>query len=540
MTFFGATTRSSCLALFLSFQFDASRALVPLSVGPAPSAVSPRRILKPATADNASTRLYLATGSEPNGAGGGGGLSFGSGASLLNDAFANLSQSDQYDAVLTGLCAKILDGEQKLSDVDVPAYGEEGGEDAAAVDPEAAERMERSARLAAMTPAQRAFTVLSDPLSLLEEMNGRRVRASPRSLSALIDAAATTESPSAMSSVMSLSMANGGIKNFGALQSFVTTVPTNPNTKVVCPDGVRRTRSERLAILQPVPMDDRAKEITSALAVAGLLSLCLVVRSFGSLFGLDDLQGPADLVIGSALAVGFVDNFYDAIKGIASLVANTQKDKIPEVVKNANVGLPDKEGMPLGLGQGKITGTVVRGLTRLLSVDTERECQCEAAAFFVAYALGLPCFAFRPNALEGAVLIFESAGTDDYSKAVLDSLLSDVGILKVLIWIMAPVAMESSRHAQLIASDPREGAGLLKRLREKAGTVCAEAADSIDDMLGVDMDAAGEETDALLRWAYAEADTLIRDNKNVVDELTERLAGGAATVGDCVAVLEDW
>jgi hypothetical protein len=343
-----------------------------------------------------------------------------------------------------------------------------------------------------------------------------------------------------MSSALSLSATNGGIKNFGALQSFVTTVPTNPNTRVVCPDGVRRTKEERLAILQPVPMDDRASEVASALAVALVLSLCLIVRSFGSLFGLEDLQGPADLVIGSALTVGVVDNFYDAIKGLTSLVANTQKDKIPDVVKSANVGLPDKEGMPLGLGQGKITGTVVRGLTRLLSVDTERECQCEAAAFFVAYALGLPCFAFRPNALEGAVLIFESAGTDEYSKAVLDPLLSDVGILKVLIWIMAPVAMESSRHAQLIASDPREGAGLLKRLREKAGTVSAEAANAIEDMLGGEMDISGDETDSLLRWAYAEADALLRDNRNVVVELTERLAGGAATVGDCVAVLENW
>jgi len=525
------------LSLFLSLHVNASCAFL----APADKTSRYTSPFTTTNTDNVSARLSLS--SEPNGDSRSGGLSFGSGASLLNDAFANLSQSDQYDAVLTGLCAKILDGEQKLSDADAAAATSayEGGEtDPAVVDPEASERAERTARLAAMTPTQRAFAVLSDPLSLLEEMNGRRVRASPRSLSALIDAAATTESPSAMSSALSLSATNGGIKNFGALQSFVTTVPTNPRTRVVCPDGVRRTKEERLAILQPVPMDDRASEVASALAVVVVLSLCLIVRSFGSLFGLEDLQGPADLVIGSALTVGVVDNFYDAIKGATSLVASTQKDKIPDAVKNANVGLPDKEGMPLGLGQGKITGTVTRGLTRLLSVDTERECQCEAAAFFVAYALGLPCFAFRPNALEGAVLIFESAGTDEYSKAVLDPLLSDAGILKVLIWIMAPVAMESSRHAQLIASDPREGTGLLKRLREKAGTVSAEAANAIEDMLGGEVDVSGDETDSLLRWAYAEADALLRDNRNVVDELTERLAGGAATVGDCVAVLEDW
>jgi len=473
--------------------------------------------------------------SAPNGSGSSRGISFGSaGASLLNDAFANLSQSDQYDAVLTGLCAKILDGEQKTAAAAAPEDGEVANEQGISV-----EEAEKTARMAAMSPTERAFATLADPLSLLQEMNGRRVQASARSLSALIDAAATTESAAAMASAMSLGKANGGIRNYGSLQSFVTTIPTNPTARVVCPDGTSRTRDERLALLQDVPTDDRGTEVTSALATMAVLGFCVFVRVAGGLFGLDELQGPADLIIGTALTVGIVDNFYDAIKGGTSLLASTQKDRIPDAIKDANVGLPDKEDVPLGLGQGKITGTVVRGLTRLLSVDTERECQCEAAALFVAYALGIPCFAFRPNALEGAVLVFESTKQDSYSQNV-DSLLSDAGVLKVLIWIMAPVAMESSRHAQLIASDPREGAGLLKRLRERAGSVSAEAVDVIDDLLGGDPEFAGANADALLRWAYAEADALLRDNRNMVEELTERLAGGAATVGDCTAVLEDW
>ena len=456
--------------------------------------------------------------SEPSGSS----ISVGSaGASLLNDAFANLSQGDQYDAVLTGLCAKILDGGPKAA----AAAPTETGE---------ADEVETSASTAALSPTERAFATLSDPLSLLQEMNGRRVKAGPRSLSSLIDATVTTESASAMATVLSLAKTNGGIRNYGSLQSFVTQIPTNPSARVMCPDGVSRTRDERLAVLQDVPADDRGTEVASALSTMAVVGLCVFVRVAGGLLGLEELQGPADLVLGTALTVGVVDNFYDAIKGGTSLLAATQRDKIPDAIKDANVGLPDKEDVPLGLGQGKITGTVVRGLTRLLSVDTERECQCEAAALFVSYALGLPCFAFRPNALEGAVLVLESARQDDsYSKNV-DSLLSDAGILKVLIWIMAPVAMEASRHAQLIASDPREGAGLLKRLRERAGSVGPEAEDVVEDLL------AGDGADALLRWAYAEADALLRDNRNMVEELTERLAGGAATVGDCTAVLEDW
>lgn len=67
--------------------------------------------------------------------------------SRLASAFAALDETDQYDAVLTGLCAKILD-------------------DSANTDAKAA---------------------LQDPFKLLQEMNIRRVKASGRSLMALID-----------------------------------------------------------------------------------------------------------------------------------------------------------------------------------------------------------------------------------------------------------------------------------------------------------------------------------------------------------------
>lgn len=205
-------------------------------------------------------------------------------------------------------------------------------------------------------------------------------------------------------------------------------------------------------------------------------------------------------------------------------------ERLPDAVKNTNG--PDKDKMPLELGSGKITGTVVRGLTRLWSVDTERECQCEAAAFFAAYSLGLPCFSFRPNALEAAVLLFESK--DAAETRDIDSLLSDTGIMKMLIWLMAPVAVESSYHPQLISSDPREARGFLQRLKEKAAIFDAE--DVIDTIL----QSSDQEIEDLLKWSYAEADLLLRQNRAVVTELTERLIGGASTIGDCVAVMEEW
>jgi hypothetical protein len=67
--------------------------------------------------------------------------------SSLASAFSNLKESDQYDAVLTGLCAKILDD----------------------------------------TSEEKAISSLQDPVSLIQEMNQRNVEASGRSLMAFID-----------------------------------------------------------------------------------------------------------------------------------------------------------------------------------------------------------------------------------------------------------------------------------------------------------------------------------------------------------------
>lgn len=65
----------------------------------------------------------------------------------LFSAFAALSLPDQYDAVLTGLCAKLLDNNNKSLD----------------------------------------GQALQDPMQLVQEMNEKNIPASPRSIMALID-----------------------------------------------------------------------------------------------------------------------------------------------------------------------------------------------------------------------------------------------------------------------------------------------------------------------------------------------------------------
>lgn len=308
---------------------------------------------------------------------------------------------------------------------------------------------------------------------------------------------------------MSLGRRNGGLLQYGNLQAEISPMPPNPLSKVRCADGSMRTRYERLKSLPEVPIDDRSSEVTSALAVAGVVGFCGTVN----ILGLDAISPFTTLVWLLILFVGVTDNFYDLAKFGAKTFAKDLSSSLPQE-------------LPLGLGSGAVTGTVVKGFNRLLKVDTERECECEAAAFFAAYVLGIPVFSFRPNALEAAVLVAESTRDDNQ----LDTLLSDSGIMKVLIWLMAPVAMESQKYPELIQSDPREVNGFLTRL-ENSDLINKEDLwwyGNIQERLD------------LLKWAYTEADLLLRRNQGVVTEISQRLTGGAATVADCVAAIEDW
>ena len=129
-----------------------------------------------------------------------------------------------------------------------------------------------------------------------------------------------------------------------------------------------------------------------------------------------------------------------------------------------------------------------------------------------------------------------SSVNDEYNlKGNMDTLASDAGLLKVMIWLMAPVAMELSKHPQLMSSEPREAMGFLERLVNKCRTE-QFAGSALESALPMD----DEQMDVYLRWALSEADALLRNNAKTVEALSEALAGGAATVGDCVAVLEDW
>jgi hypothetical protein len=333
----------------------------------------------------------------------------------------------------------------------------------------------------------------------------------------------------------------GGIRQYGAQQADLLLFPASSTAKVLCPDGKRKTVAERLAAVDDVPTDDRVQEVVNTVTFAATATSCELTN----LLGMTDVQPWANTVLALMIGVTAVDNFYDLLKNGSQFVVNQQfgnnnnnnNQATKSPVQDFFQSLPEKDRLPLGLGSGRVTGSVVRGLTRLLTVDAERESQCEAAALYTAYVLGLPCFAFRPNALEASVLVVESMSRSSRdTKNTLDNLLTSSGILRMLVWLMAPAAMESMTHPQLIMSDPREAEGFLQRLEDYF------AGSDNDDSKNVDLFWTESETTRadLLKWAYTEADLLLRANKAVVTELSNRLTSGAATIGDCVAVVEGW
>lgn len=401
------------------------------------------------------------------------------GDSELSNAFEALPEREKYDTVLVGLCTKIIDASSKKK---------EKTEDEVANETE--------------------DEVLTGPVQLLEEMSMRNIRASTRSISVLIDAATQSKNAWVVADTMSSCIRNKSFitNRFGSLQGQKYPVIADSSPRI--------------------PPDDRIVEVASASAFLLWMVVTLIAsKGVGSGPLLNDSFDYGDFAwnifastaFSLSLVVILVDNFYEISRSTLTFV---KKD----------LELPKE--LPFSLGKGQLTGVVTRGLTRLFSSNTERDCECEAAAFFTAYSLGLPCFAFRPNALEAAILLFQSGQAPSFkTNYQLSPLLSQSGVIKILTWLMSPVAIESIKHPQLLSSDPREGIGFIKRIKEKCSSFDVPLSD-VEDMLG---DTSEED---LVQYAYVQAFQLIRENKEIISDLKDRLLTGTATVGDCVAVLE--
>uniref|UniRef100_A0A7S1BMA1 Ubiquinone biosynthesis protein n=1 Tax=Corethron hystrix TaxID=216773 RepID=A0A7S1BMA1_9STRA len=264
---------------------------------------------------------------------------------VLADAFGNLSESDQYDAVLTGLCSKLLEDCADGSATTVDASS------------------------------------MSGPLDLLEEMHARDIPVSGRSLSALVDTAAASKSARVLeTSLRSLRRVLRPADDAPPAPSpsfWNASPPSSPARRAaleryggaaaaylpLLPSDAR-ARVRALEATDPLPADDRAGEMAAALTAAVAVAACVAADAVDQMAWGVELWQP-DLALGCLAATAALDTGYGALQKSSRLVR-----AVPD--------LPENEM----LGTGKITGKVWKGMRRLFNTDTERECQCEAAAFY--------------------------------------------------------------------------------------------------------------------------------------------------------------
>lgn len=306
-------------------------------------------------------------------------------------------------------------------------------------------------------------------INLVREMTSKRLRLSGDALKKLLDVTIEKGVMEDIMKTLNAACDNGACSAFASRQ---IRFPNKPNQNV-------------LNSLSQVPSDDRGTEVGVALG----FTLGLGALSLDELANILDFWNVVD-----APPLGGV---------IIGLIAGWAGDRY------AN--------------QGAVSDLIGRGVSRLFSRDVQRESSVESASFLIGYLLGLPCCAFSPSASKPLDMLVSVAG--DISTRVGGS-----GRLidRVLIWLMAPAALEMSEYKGMISSNPSLGREFLQAARRREASI------------GIDVEEGGwssEEDDQRIRWAYSEARRLLQQYSGLRKELEENMVAGISA-GDCANLIE--
>ena len=404
---------------------------------------------------------------------------------LLEELEVGLSKAERYDAVLQKVCTEILGG----------------GED-----PEDPEEEKSVASLPGTTAAAGSESTFFLPLSILSEMSSLSLGPSAPTILALIDAVSSLSDPSITTQLMTAlattkaTTKGGGISMWGRDMVRVKGYVNN--------NSVRERTLKRAG--DAIPQDNRATEVGSALVFGGFVLLSLLANFFGPIFQGDKYsEVPSDFVL-AAVGIGFFfDNFYAGISRLSNFVGKAPE--LPEIPEDWT------------FGRGQITGTILTGASRLVTTDFDRDCRCEAAGLMTSYLLGLPVFALIPTGGEARDLVFDGE----------EGKISESYVLRVLIWLMSPVAAETLKYPPpLVSSDPREADDFFAELKKDLDSL--EDGDDRNELAALI-----DSKEGLIGWAFYQSCELLRRNYNTLEEISRTLSSGVATIGDCVAVMED-
>lgn len=363
-------------------------------------------------------------------------------------------------------------------------------------------------------------TLLTTMTSLFNEMIEKAINPSTISVKSLIDASSKFRSCEKLGEAMQLSKAGGVIKAFGVGNSILI-------------EPIIQGGSSAYSSLIEVPKDDREQEVIYASIILLLASSCAMLQ--GLSFFDHDLSAWATFEFTGALSIATADIVARSSKGIKLAKA---------------------------------------GLDRLVLRDRSRELHSDAAAFLVGYLLGLPCFCYKADISEALRMFLDHRiAMESYRQPLANSLLLSsqksswfafgtsstvskekslgdlsvlvpldayvtgletdaVGLGRVLVWLMAPVAAEVLKYGQSIMSDPRRSDRFLGLLM---GVIQEQRPDlNIYKILPKNE----EDRKAVLRWAYNEAVTFIKQNGDVLEILREYMETGTTTVGECALLIE--
>ena len=123
-----------------------------------------------------------------------------------------------------------------------------------------------------------------------------------------------------------------------------------------------------------------------------------------------------------------------------------------------------------------------------------------------------------------------------------------IGLGRVLVWLMAPVAAEYLKYGKTIVSDPRRSLRLLSIIEKvqmsdkgsKSNTFNIGNIEEVqEEGVTYRIPVIEEDKKVLLHWAFYEATSLIRQYGDLLEDVNGYLATGTATVGECVNLVEE-